>query len=144
MKKIITLGIIGLLTMAAAPHDEYPSDVQLTGAWKIVRSQYGEDKMLDRGKDDDIAIKIFSKTRWTGTFYDRTNKKFGGSGGGTYALKGDQYTETLEYFSWESEAVGKTFTFVMKMENGLLHQKGIIEYKGSKNYLIDEWYKRVD
>ena len=142
MKKIITLAVIGLFAMAAAPPE--PAEIQLIGAWKCVKSQYGDEKMLERGKDNDIVIKIFTKTRWSGTFFDKTGKKFDGSGGGTYTIKGDLYTETVEYFSWESEAVGKRFSFTLKMENGMLHQKGIIEYKGNLKYLVDEWYTRID
>jgi len=142
MKKIFYLAVAALLVVAAAPR-ETPADVQLKGTWKIIRSQYGDDPMKDREKDD-VTYKMFTGTRWSGIFYNSTTKAIGGSCGGTYTINGSQYAETVEYYSWDADVVGKTFTFNMTFENGMLHQKGTMEYKGNKNYMIDEWYVRVD
>lgn len=142
MKKVFSLTAIAMLLIAASPQKK-ATDIKIIGAWQIVRSQYGDSPMGDQ-KPGESVIKMFTGTRWSGTFYNTITKKFDGTGGGTYAQKGDQYQETLEYFSWDSTAVGKTFTFTLRIENGMLHQRGTIEYKGNPKYLIDEWYKRVD
>lgn len=130
-----------LLLVASKPKADL--NTQIKGAWRIVRSQYGKGSMEDTKADDSIH-KLFTGTRWSATYYNSGTKKIGGTGGGTYKIKGDQYIETLEYYSWDSAAEGKTFTFTMTIENGMLHQKGTIEYQGNPKYLIDEWYVRVD
>lgn len=142
MKKLFILMAIALTIVAAAPR-ENPADTKIVGAWKVVRAQYGSEPMQDFGKDD-LSYKMFTGTRWSGAFYNRATKKFDGAGGGSYTIKGDQYTEKIEYYSWDSEVVGKTFTFTLKMENGMLHQSGTIVYKDNSNYIIDEWFERVD
>lgn len=141
MIKITFLAIAACLLIAAAIHA--PVEAPIKGSWKLVRAQYGSGEMKDLTPDEQV-YKMFTGTRWSGAFYSTKKKKFDGAGGGTYVLKGDQYLETLEYYSWDPEAVGKKFTFTMKMENGLLHQKGTIEYKGNPKYVIDEWFERVD
>ncbi len=142
MKKLLFLAVTTLLVVAAAPR-ETPADVQLKGAWKIVRSQYGDGLMKDREKDD-LTYKMFTGTRWSAVFYNSSTKAIEGSCGGTYAIKDNAYSETVEYYSWDAEVVGKTNNFTMTIENGMLHQKGTMEYKGNKNYIIEEWYARVD
>lgn len=142
MKKLLYLVVAALLVMAAAPR-ETPADVQLKGAWKLVRAQYGNDPMEDLGPGESTH-KLLTGTRWSSTFYNKDTKKIGGTCGGIYKIKGDQYIETVEYYSWDSAMEGTTNTFTMTIENGMLHQKGIIVYKDNSKYIIDEWYVRVD
>jgi hypothetical protein len=142
MKKIFYLTLAALLLVAATPR-KTPADANIKGAWKLLRAQYGESAMKDQSPDD-FAYKLITDTRWSSAYYNLKEKTFEGAGGGTYTLKGDQYTETIEYFSWEPEATGKKFNFTLKIEKGLLHQVGTIEYKGNPKYVIDEWYERVD
>lgn len=141
MKKIFILMAIACLLTAATSKKN--SDTPIKGAWKLLRAQYGNDPMEDLGPDE-LTHKLFTGTRWSTAFYNKTTQKIGGTGGGTYTIKGDQYIETVEYYSWDSETVGKTFTFTLTIENGLLHQKGFMEYKDNPKYIIDEWYKRID
>jgi hypothetical protein len=142
MKKILYLVLVSLL-MISASTPEKPVEIPLKGAWKVIRSKYGDEPMTDLKKDE-LTYKMFTGTRWSGAFYNNVTKKFDGAGGGTYSIKGNQYFETVEYYSWDSDVVGKVFTFTMTIENGMLHQKGTMEYKGNKNYLIEEWFVRVD
>ena len=142
MKKLFFLVALALIGMAAIPR-ETPADTKVIGAWKVVRAQYGNEPMTDQGKDEAV-YKMFTGTRWSGAFYNTATKKFDGAGGGSYTIKGDQYVEKVEYYSWDSEVVGKTFTFTLKIENGMLHQKGTMEYQGNSNFIIDEWFERVD
>jgi uncharacterized protein (DUF2147 family) len=142
MKTTIYLVAVAVLLLTAfAPATN--SDTQIKGAWKLVRAQYGNDPMKDRSADD-LTHKLFTGTRWSAAFYNKATKKLDGTGGGTYKITGDQYSETVEYFSWDPAVEGKTFTLTMTIENGMLHQKGTIEYNGNSKYSIDEWYVRVD
>jgi hypothetical protein len=133
--------LISILLLITTSVDFKPSAETVTGTWKCVRARYGTGEMENRTDD---VYKMFTATRWSAAFYNKHEKKFNGAGGGTYTLKGDQYTEVVDYYSWEPEAAGKTFRFVVKIENGMLHQTGTIAYKGDLNYTIDEWYQRVD
>lgn len=141
MKKLFYL--VGVALLLAAVPREAPVEISIKGAWRVVRAQYGDGPMREQGKDE-LTYKMFTGTRWSGAFYNKVTKKFDGAGGGTYTIKGDQYVEKVEYYSWDSDVVGKTFAFTLIMENGLLHQKGTMEYKDNSNYIINEWFERVD
>lgn len=142
MKKLFYLVVVALLVVAAAPR-EMPADTPIKGAWKMVRFQYDNEPWKTVGENE-ISHKIFTGTRWSAASFDKTTRKIAGSAGGTYTISGNQYSETVEYYSWDSEVCGKTFAFTMTIENGMLHQKGTMEWKDNKNYVIDEWYVRVD
>src|SRR5258706_77376 len=135
MKTLVAIFVITIASGFVPPKDN------ITGSWKCVRSKYGNAEMKDRSDED--VFKIFTATRWSTAFFNKAEKKLGGAGGGTYTLKNEKYAETVEYYSWDAEAVGKTFTFTLKIENGMLHQTGTMEYKGDLNYPIEEWFKRV-
>jgi hypothetical protein len=139
---MIAIGIT--LTAIANKPTENVAAPTIVGSWKAVKTQYGKEPMKTRGEDDFTVIKTFTGTRWTGAFFNQKTREFDGAGGGTYKLKGERYEETIEYFSWDKEAVGQTVIFTLKMENGMLHQYGILEYKGDKNYVVDEWYTKID
>jgi hypothetical protein len=141
MKKIILLPVVAWLVVAATPNP--PVDTPLKGTWKMVRFQYDKEPM-EMVKENHVSHKMFTGTRWSAASFDKLTNKINGNCGGTYTIKGDQYKETLDYYSWGNEVVGKTFTFTMTVENGMLHQKGTMEWKGNPSYLIDEWYVRVD
>lgn len=117
-------------------------DKGVNGSWQVVKAQYGNEPMHDI--KELMIIKSFTGTRWSAAYYNKSTGAFDGAGGGTYRLTGKKYFETLEYFSWDSTAIGKTFEFSLTIENGMLHQTGVIEYLDNKNYVVDEWYKRID
>lgn len=142
MKKMIYLLGIAILSIASS-QPEVPADKQIKGAWKVVSSQYGKEPTVVRGENE-ISHKLFTGTRWSSASFDKNTNKITGTAGGTYTIKGSVYMETVEYYSWDADVVGKTFKFSMTIENGKLHQKGFMEWKGDPNYVIDEFYSRVD
>jgi hypothetical protein len=141
MRKIILLAVVAwVVTSATTVNSTGPS---IQGTWKMVSSQYGKNP-VETLKENQVSLKTFTRTRWSSAGFDKQTNKISSNCGGTYTLKDNQYKETVEYYSWGDEAIGKTFTFTLEMENGKLHQKGFMEWKGDKQYLIDEWYIRVD
>ena len=119
-------------------------DTDIKGSWRLVKSQYGNDPAkTDYEKENIMFIKMWTGTRWSAVSYFKDNK-IGISDGGHYTISGDQYVETVDYFSSDATVVGKTFRFTLKMENGLLHQFGYMEYKDNPKSLVDEWFRRVD
>jgi hypothetical protein len=142
MKTIATLLLAAFLLIAASPP---PADTSIKGAWQAIKSKYGDEKeYVDYEQAGIRGIKMFTGTQWSGVSYNLKEKKISGMAGGSYKIKGNQYSETVEYFSWDAATEGKTFVFTMTIENGMLHQFGYIDYKEDSKYLIDEWYKRID
>lgn len=142
MKKIFFLLAITIL-LTAASNPEVSADTPIKGAWKAIRTQYGNKPMVTL-TENEISHKLFTDTRWSAVSFDKITNKITGTAGGTYTIKGSDYSETVEYYSWDPDVVGKTFKFTMTIENGILHQKGFMEWKGDPNYTIDEFYSRVD
>lgn len=138
MKTIMLFAATAYLMSFSTPKE----DMSVKGSWQVVRAQYGNEQMHEI--KEQMIIKSFTGTRWSAAYYNKSNGAFDGAGGGTYRLSGNKYFETLEYFSWDSGAIGKTFEFSLTIENGMLHQTGVIEYLDDKNYKVDEWYKRID
>jgi hypothetical protein len=65
-----------------------------------------------------------------------------GAGGGSYSLKGNEYTEHLEYCNdraWE----GHDFTFTLTVSNDTLIQSGVekIEAEGIERYNIEKYIR---
>ena len=142
MKKMMyLLGVAILLVAASKP--ELPADTSIKGAWKAIRTQYGNEPMVTL-TENEISNKLFTGTRWSAVSFDKSTNKITGTAGGVYTIKGSDYMETVEYYSWDSDVVGKTFKFTMTIENGMLHQKGFMEWKGDPKYTIDEFYSRAD
>lgn len=65
------------------------------------------------------------------------------AGGGSYTLKGDQYTEHLDFYvdrRWE----GQTFTFTVSLHGDTLVQRGLEKVEGTGvNHEIIERYVRT-
>lgn len=144
MKSFIPLLFAAVCMILIAVSADTKKAPSIIGSWQVVRSQYGTSPLHEYTEGDTQIIKQFTGTRWSATFYNSKKRQFQGAGGGTYTLKVDEYKETVEYYSWDSLAVGKTSTFNLRIENGLLHQSGTIEYKGNPAYKIEEWFKRID
>lgn len=135
----VFLGLITILLIASSSKN---AENSIKGSLQVVRAQYGDGQMSD--VTDLTAIKTITDKRWSVAYFNKDTKVFDGAGGGTYTLKGDEYLETVEYFSWDTGAVGQTAKFTLTIENGMLHQKGVVKYKGNPNYVIDEWSKKID
>lgn len=87
------------------------------------------------GTPDNQSTMICSDQFYSVAIYDKNNKRFIGTYGGSYRLDGDQYTATIEFHSLNPETVGDSFGGRIKMQNGML----FIEGEGA----YGEW-KRVD
>jgi hypothetical protein len=141
--KLLTILLAACAITIAATYSEM-AETPIKGTWKMVKSKYGDEKEYIEPAKGDLSLKMFTGTRWSAAAHNPTTKKIKSSAGGTYTIRGNQYIETVEYFSWGEEAVGKTFTFTMTIENGMLHQNGFMEWEGNTKYVVDEWYMRVD
>jgi hypothetical protein len=121
----------------------------IIGTWQLVSGATitkGKSEANSYPKDQKM-IKIINDTHFAflnhtlNTAKDSSNKF--DAGGGSYTLKGDQYTEHLDYYkdkAWE----GKPFTFTITFAGDTLIQKGVEKVEGTGiDRVIIEKYLRV-
>lgn len=128
-------------------HDSSPG--QLSGTWKLLQGtliEKGDTSVTDYTKGISF-IKMINDSHFAFLQHDLTKGKGPSpvfvSGGGTYSLNGDRYSERLEYCSareWE----GNTFEFKIKMEGDTLIQEGTEKVPGTGTERVNiEKYVRL-
>lgn len=120
----------------------------MIGTWKLVAGATitkGETKANSYPKNQEM-IKIINETHFAflnhivNTPKDSSNQF--DAGGGAYTIKGNQYTEHLDYYkdkAWE----GKTFTFTITFSGDTLIQKGVEKVEGTNidRTIIEKYLK---
>ncbi len=123
---------------------------EIEGTWKLISGtliEKGDTTITDYTKNLSF-IKIINKSHFAFLKHDLSKGKDTtatyDSGGGTYTLKGNNYTEILEYCSareWE----GNTFNFTVSFKNDTLTQSGVEVVKSaSVNRINIEKYVRLN
>lgn len=122
--------------------------LQIQGTWKLISGE-----TIDNGKTtpnvypkDMEMIKIINANHFafldhhTNVAKDSSNHFDGG--GGAYELKGDQYTEHLDFYA-DKTVENKAFTFTVTLKNDTLTQKGIEknEAKGITRMVIEKYVR---
>jgi hypothetical protein len=118
---------------------------KLNGSFRQVKNKYGT--MKEWGTRDSITvIKVFRDGYWFAAFYDdkKGNVSFNGIGGGTYELKNGKYVEKVDYYSWDSTAVGNVFSFDYKISDNTYEQYGLMTSDKYKDYPINELSQRIE
>lgn len=148
---VFTSIIITLLSCNASKKDKLPKSdlLPITGTWKLVSATVIEkgDTVVTDYTTNRSFVKIINDTHFAFLQHDLNKGKDStavfGSGGGSYSLKGNLYTEHLEYCSdraWE----GNDFSFTVTIQNDTLVQSGVekIESAGVDRINIEK-YSRV-
>jgi len=138
MKKVfpilIFLMIIAACTENQKKDSQITDEVSLKGTWKLLTGtliEKGDTTITDYTKNLSF-IKIINDSHFSFLQHDsRKDSTNFSAGGGRYELKGNTYTEHLEYCSakeWE----GHDFTFTVTITNDTLIQTGVekIEAQG--------------
>lgn len=124
--------------------------VQIKGTWQLLSAtteENGKSTVVDFTKGNKHMIKIINDTHFAFLNHDLDTAKnitnrFD-AGGGSYKLKGDQYTESLDFYkdkNWE----GKIFNFKVTIHNDTLIQTGIEKVEAAGvDRIITEKYVRV-
>ncbi|HXD79742.1 MAG TPA: hypothetical protein VN616_18125 [Puia sp.] len=120
---------------------------KMNGTWRLVSGMTITKKDTVRYPSDFSMIKVINDTHFAFLRHDlnppRDSANHFDGGGGTYTLKGDQYTENLDYYSdpkWE----GKPFTFTVTFKNDTLTQTGVEKNEAAGvDHVIVEKYVRV-
>jgi len=144
----LSVAVFAMACQAPEKKDEKAAN-PIIGTWRLVSGvtiASGKTEQNSYPKDQQM-IKIINDTHFAflnhivNTPKDSTNKF--DAGGGAYTLKGDQYTEHLDYYkdkAWE----GKPFNFTITFSGDTLIQKGIEKVEGTNiDRTIIEKYLRV-
>jgi hypothetical protein len=113
-----------------------PQALPIVGTWKLVTGTLvqGKDTTVTKYDSGISFIKIINPTHFSFLQHSlaasKDSTKQFTAGGGTYMLKGDQYTEHLEYCidrQWE----GHDFTFTIHLAGDTLVQEGREKIEGT-------------
>jgi hypothetical protein len=150
-KKIEVFIYIALLASCSAAkqnNDNSSRGFSMEGTWRLISGTLiqGHDTTVTNYTRDQSFIKIINGSHFAFLLHDLHKGKDSGavfsSGGGTYTLKGNLYTENLEYCSdrqWE----GNSFPFHVIIENDTLMQQGVekVEKLGVERMNIEKYVK---
>ena len=108
---------------------------QLQGSWLMSGiERRGEMRMRDVNRSRK-TLKMLAGGRFQWIAYDVNKKGFYGTGGGTYSAVNGKYIENIEFFSRDSNTVGKSLEFDYKIIEGDWHHRGFSS-KGDPKYEI--------
>ena len=129
----------GVRSIADEPKGDAKADNKLIGTWKLVSAKYG-------GKESDLpkvltTLKHITPSQMMWLSYDKDGK-ITRAAGGSYTLKGDDFTDTPEYAMGEEAGLvkGKTHTFKCKVEGNKWYHTG----KLAGGLEIEEVWERVE
>jgi hypothetical protein len=139
-----------LLILVALASCNSKNSKSIEGTWRLLSETKIEkgDTTFTPASDQLPMIKVINDSHFTFLRHDLQQGKdstnsFFSAGGGRYELKGDQYTEYLEYCSareWENN----TFHFTVKVIGDTLVQQGEEKVAGTDiDRVIIEKYSRV-
>ena len=112
-----------------------PNEDQLKGAWLMSGiERRGEMRMRDTNRSRK-TLKMLAGGRFQWIAYDINKKGFYGTGGGTYSAVDGKYIENIEFFSRDSNTVGKSLEFDFEIKDGDWHHRGFSS-KGDPKYEI--------
>ena len=120
----------------------------LEGTWQLMAAKLahtGEGESDSFSNESDVvALKIFTRNRFAVIRYHKGTNTLLGTGGGTYIQLGDEFTEYIDYHSWDSTLVKYPQTFTCTFEGDLFTQKGTIKGGATDGEALEEVYQRVE
>jgi hypothetical protein len=117
------------------------STTALNGAWRFGARVDDEGVAGQRrgGESPRQTIKILSGNYFQWAAFNYETKQFLGTGGGTYMLQDNQYTETIHFFSRDNSRAGLSLTFELNLNGTDWYHKG----KGTTGNLVSEVWERI-
>ncbi|MFN8343416.1 MAG: hypothetical protein U0X91_00325 [Spirosomataceae bacterium] len=114
----------------------------LNGAYKMSKMKYGKDKEWVTA-DDRFNIKVFKDGYWFSGSLKKGNKELNGLCGGTYNLSNGKYNEIVDFYSWDSTAVGSVYTMDYKISSKEFQQFGKMNSVKWPDYEVNEIRERA-
>jgi hypothetical protein len=144
---IVVTTLLLILFSSCQPKTRQPTN-DLVGTWKLISGtliEHGDTTITNYTERP--FIKIINDSHFAFLNHDVNKGKLADSlfvaGGGRYELRGDQYTEHLEYCS-DREWERNDFSFTVKIQNDTLIQTGVEKVDAKQvNRLNIEKYVRV-
>ena len=125
----------GKMSIDGKKFTKNPNEDQLQGAWLMSGiERRGEMRMRDVNRSRK-TLKMLAGGRFQWIAYDINKKGFYGTGGGTYSAVNGKYIENIEFFSRDSNTVGKSLEFDYEIIEGDWHHRGFSS-KGDPKYEI--------
>lgn len=114
----------------------------LSGAWRFGARVNDEGVAGPRrgGDSPRQTMKILSGKYFQWAAFNHETKQFSGTGGGTYTLEDNQYTETIRFFSRDNSRTGTSLTFECNLRKTDWYHKG----KGSTGNPVSEVWEKAD
>jgi hypothetical protein len=142
MKRLLTvIGPAAIVIATIAWGQSKTSATQATnriiGTWQLVSGEAGGQDSLGSG----TMIKMISAKHFMFMSYDKSKMKTTAAGSGSYTLKGNTYTEHIDFIdaSGGEGLVGTDAVFTVKVDGDTLTQTG--EVQGTP---LKEIYRRLD
>ncbi|MCB0685636.1 MAG: hypothetical protein KDC53_03900 [Saprospiraceae bacterium] len=140
------------------PHSQSPSKLEITarpneyntleGTWQLIAAKLAHTSPGEAAEYTNesgvVSMKIFTRNRFVTLRYDRETGVLLGTGGGTYIQLGDEFTEYIDYHSWDSTLVQYPQNFTCTFEGNLFTQKGTISGGETDGHALEEVYQRVE
>lgn len=115
---------------------------QLLGVWEYTTGTGNTSEYI--AENNIKALKVITPKHWHVIFTSQSNGEYHGVGFGTYSLDGNNYSERINAFSFDSTAVGKTFDFTIELNDDQWTQTGKINSDKYQNFTVKEVFKRVE
>ena len=113
----------------------------LSGVWRF-GARVNDEGIAGEHRGEDSprqTLKILSGKHFQWAAFNYETKQFSGTGGGTYVLKGNQYTETIAFFSRDNSRVGMSLTFECNLKGSDWFHKG----KGTTGNPVSEVWEKI-
>ncbi len=142
---VLILGFSCKDKTAVPVHEGLKKDVgkMTVGTWRLV---YGEIREKDSVQIKDLSEADFIKIINDDHFAFFNQPKAGGegfyAGGGKYTLKGNDYTEILDYIGFDAVR-GHKFPFSIEVKGDTLIQSGVedVPEAGIKRHIVEKYIK---
>ena len=123
------LALLLLFFAALSLSAQTSKNAALVGAWQEKADTLDE-------------IKLISPTHVFFIVRNAITDSFVNAGAGTYTIAGDQYTENLQYGSFEVKGIKATFTYSVQGNN--MKQQGTLVLGDGTQYPIDHTFSRIE
>jgi hypothetical protein len=132
---------IALLTVSASSGEKSQKKMtSIEGTWELVSYKYGSSSSGFIDVNDNVRrIKVINETHFIWVQYDTISGKVVRSAGGTYTIKGDAYSEFLEFGLAMEPYIKQSHNYTVKVEGDLQFLSGPL----TPDLKIEEIWKRV-
>ena len=118
--------------------------IPVEGTWELISASWiVPDTIKFPNSDYDKEIKIIGEKHFLFIRQDTTNDNLFFSGGGTYSLKDNEFTETIEFTSMGND-IGHSIKYNCKFDGDIWIMTGPIKKEGEKEYgwqIYEKWKK---